>query len=68
MSSLCNVVRASEKRSLATDGGKPDQIGNLCCSLCELFIQKLLGYLLATALENMTIPGVAEESVYCYNP
>lgn len=68
MSSIWNVVRALEKQSLATDSGKSDQIGNLSCSLCELLIQKLLSCLLATALENMTIPGVAEESVYCYNP
>lgn len=67
-SSVGNVARASEEQSVVTDGGKPDQIGSLCCSLCELLIQKLLGCLLAPALEIMTVPGVAEEPVYCYNP
>lgn len=67
MSSICRAVRAWEKRSLLTDSGKSDQSGNLCCSLCELLIQKLLSCLLATALENMAIPGVAGESVCCYN-
>jgi len=57
-----------EEQSLVTDSGKFDQSGSLCYRLCELLIQKLLGCLLAAALESMTIPGVAEEPVYCYNP
>lgn len=67
-SSVGNVARASEEQSVVTDGGKPDQICSLCCCLSELLIQKLLGCLLAPALEIMTVPGVAEEPVYRYNP
>lgn len=68
ISNICNVAGALEEWSLVTDGGKLHQTGSLCCSVCELLIQKLLSCLLATALENMTIPGVAEEPVYRYNP
>lgn len=60
MSSICRAGRAWEKRALLTDSGA-DQIGNLCCSLCELLIQKLLSCLFAAVLGNMTIPGAAGE-------